>query len=278
MPATDGTDRDKEIHRMEKKLPVKPKSSSVQSVERAILLLETLAQENGDLSLTQIAGKLGWPKSTVHGLLATLRDHHYVDQSPETGRYRLGVRLFELGTQVARSWVIRDAAKPVMMRLSREFGETVQLGTEDDGEILYLDKLVSNSLVSILSDVGLRLPMHCSALGKVLLAHKTPAEVKRIVAQRGLAAMTKRTITSEAKLNRELNQVRERGFAIDDGEIMEGLCCVAAPIWDGNGQVRYAVSISGQARSMVGERFERITEELLLAAKEISYAMGARRN
>lgn len=261
---------------MEIKHPDKPKSSSVQSVERAILLLDTLAQENTDLSLTQIAGKLGWPKSTVHGLLATLRDHHFVDQSPETGRYRLGIRLFELGTQVARSWVIRDAAKPVMMRLSREFGETVQLGTEEDGEILYLDKLVSNSLVSILSDVGLRLPMHCSGLGKALLAYRTPAEIKRIIARRGLPAMTKRTITTEAALHQELSRIRERGFAMDDGEIMEGLRCVAAPIWDGNGNVRYAVSISGQARSMSGERLTHITEELIRAAKEISYAMGHR--
>lgn len=199
-----------------------------------------------------------------------------MDQSPETGRYRLGVRLFELGNQVARSWVIRDAARPVMMRLSREFGETIQLGTEDDGEILYLDKLVSNSLISILSDVGLRLPMHCSGLGKALLAHRTPTEIKRIIARRGLPAMTRRTITAEGALHQELSRIREQGFASDDGEIMEGLRCVAAPIWDGNGEVRYAVSISGQTRSMSGERLQHITEELVQAAKEISYAMGHR--
>jgi len=263
---------------MEKESHVRSRPSRVKSVEHALTLLELLAQENGEMSLTQLSQKVGWPKSTVHGLLATLRDFHYVEQSAESGRYRLGIRLFELGNQVARSWVIRDAARPVMLRLSREFGETVQLGTEDDGEILYLDKLVANTVVSIMSEVGLRLPMHCSGLGKVLLAQKSPAELRRIIARKGLPAFTKRTITTQAVLEEELARVRAQGYAMDDGEIMDGLRCVAAPIRDGNGQVRYAVSISAQARNMYGERLEQIIGELRQAAAEISYAMGSRKN
>ena len=185
---------------MKKDQPVKTGNSHIKSVERAILLLEALAQEDTEMSLSQLSQRLGWPKSTIHGLLATLRDFHYVDQSLENSNYRLGTRLFELGNRVARSWVIKDAARPVMLRLVREFGETVQLGTEDDGEILYLDKLVANSVVSIMSEVGVRLPMHCSGLGKVLLAQKSPAQLKRIIARKGLPAMTKRTITTQAKL------------------------------------------------------------------------------
>lgn len=253
-------------------------NSHIKSVERAIMLLETLAQDGSGMSLSQISQKLGWPKSTVHGLLTTLRDFCYVDQSLEDSTYRLGTRLFELGNQVARSWVIKEAARPVMLRLVREFGETVQLGTEDDGEILYLDKLVANSVVSIMSEVGLRLPMHCSGLGKVLLAQKSPTQIKRIIARKGLPAMTKRTITTQAKLEKELAQVRENGYAIDDGEIMDGLRCVAVPIWDGTGKVRYALSISGLARNMYGDRLEHIIDSLRQAAGEISYAMGSRRN
>lgn len=263
---------------MKKDQPVKTGSSHIKSVDRAILLLEALAQEDTEMSLSQLSQKLGWPKSTVHGLLATLRDYHYVDQSMENSSYRLGTRLFELGNRVARSWVIKDAARPVMLRLVKEFGETVQLGTEDDGEILYLDKLVANSVVSIMSEVGVRLPMHCSGLGKVLLAQKSPAQLKRIIARKGLPAMTKRTITTQAKLEKELERVRENGYAIDDGEIMDGLRCVAVPIWDGTGKVRYALSISGQARNIYGDRLEYIIDGLKQAAEEISYAMGSRRN
>ena len=254
----------------------KTKSSRVQSVERALKILDILANEGEAVSLTQIAQIIELPKSTVHGLIATLRDYHYVEQSEEDGKYYLGIRLFELGNQVSRSWDICDAARPAMKRLSREFGETVHLGAEDNGEVLYLDKITADSLINIMSDVGVRLPMHCSGLGKVLLAQKSPTEIKRFIAQRGLPALTTRTITTKTKLEQELQQVREQGYAIDDGEIMEGLRCVAAPVRDMDGKVRYAISISGQIRDMHGKRLDSIITEIKRTAKEISYAMGAR--
>ena len=263
---------------MEKKATEKKKMTSrVQSVERALKLVDVLAEKGEGMALTSIAKEVDLPKSTVHGLLATLRDYGYIEQSDESGLYRLGARLFELGSRVARSWDIRDAARPAMKRLSKEFGETVHLGAEDNGEILYLEKMDADSLVSILSDVGVRLPMHCSGLGKVLLAQKSKTELKRLISQRGLPALTKRTITSQAKLERELLQIREQGYAIDDGEIMDGLRCVAAPVEDMYGRVRYAISISGQVRDMYGKRLDRIIEEVKRAAREISYAMSSRR-
>jgi len=254
------------------------RSSRIQSVERALTLLEIIAKENTEMTLTELSLKIGLPKSTVYGLLATLRDYHYVDQSPETGRYKLGIRLFELGSQVSRSWAIRDVAHPVMQRLCRELGETVQLGTEESGAILYLEKIAPNSLVSILSEVGTRLPMHCSGLGKVLLAQKTPGEMRHYISQNDLIAMTKKTITSQAMLEKELEKVRNQKYAVDDEEIVEGLRCVAAPIWDWNGEVRYAISVSGQVSNMSGNRLNYVIQEVKQAAEEISYAMGNRKN
>ena len=255
----------------------KSKGSKVQSVERALMIVDVLAENGDKMSLTQLSQLLGWPKSTVHGLLSTLRDYSYIVQSEEDGRYWLGARFFELGNQVARSWSIRDAALPAMKRLSREFGDTVHLGAEDNGEVLYLEKVEADSLVNIMSDVGVRLPMHCSGLGKVLLAQKSKAELKRFISMRGLPALTKRTITSPAKLEEELAKIKEQGYAIDDGEIMEGLRCVAAPIEDINGKVRYAISVSGQVKDLHGGRLDRLILEVRRAAGEVSYALGNRR-
>jgi DNA-binding IclR family transcriptional regulator len=238
--------------------------------------MELLAGEGRELSLTEISKVVGWPKSTVHGLLATLRDYHYIEQSPVNGRYRLGIRLFELCSAVARSWNIRTVALPVMQQLNRELGEMVQLATEDKGEVLYLEKLDSTHMMRIVSETGMRLPMHCSGLGKALLAYKTPAEVKWIIGKRGLQRFTRRTIADAACLERELEQVRRRGYAVDDREVMDSLRCVAAPIRDRDGCVKYAVSVSGLASSLEGAHLERALEALKQTAENISFAMGYR--
>lgn len=252
-------------------------SGNIQSVDRALNILETISDAEDGLTLAQLSEQVNLPKSTVHGLVSTLRDHKFVSQTDEDGRYRMGIRLFELGTKLARSWDIRDAAKPAMRWLSKEFGETVHLGCEDNGEVLYLDKIAADSLISIVSDIGARLPMHCSGIGKALLAHKSESEVKRYIAYKGLMPLTGRTITDPDKLMQELEKVKEQGFALDDGEIMEGLRCVGAPIYDSDGLVRYAISVSGQVKDIYGKRLERLIIETQRAAKEITYALRKNR-
>ena len=251
--------------------------SHVQSVARSLMILDLLAQENREMSLTEIAKAMGWPKSTVHGLIATLKDYYYVDQSPVNGCYRLGVRLFELGNVVARSWDIKAIAMPIMQELNSRFGETVQLATEDKGEVLYLEKLDSTHLMRIVSEIGSRLPMHCTGLGKVLLAYKTPSEIKWILTKHGMRPMTSRTITDRETLERELIRIRRQGYAIDNREVMDSLSCVAAPIYNRDGDVKYAISVSGLANNFFGERMEKVKDELLKAADVISYAMGHRK-
>ena len=246
----------------------------VKSVERALQVLTALSEENKDVSLTEISNKLGWPKSTAHGILSTLREYRFVDQSAETGRYRLGVRLFELGHKVGRNWDIRETALPVLQSLNGKFGEMVQLATEDAGEVLYIEKIDSTQIIRIVSDIGKRLPMYCTGLGKVLLAYQTPAEVKRILSKSGMPGMTRRTITGLLEMTAELAKIRRQGYAVDDQEIMEGLRCVAAPIRDVDGAVRYAVSVSGLAERLTGEYFERVRDAVVVSAAEISRLMG----
>jgi len=251
-------------------------ASHVQSVVRALQVMQTLADENRELSLTEIADRLSWPKSTAHGILATLRDYRFVDQSSVNGRYRLGIRLFELGHKVAQNWDIRKIALPVMQKLNKQFGEMVQLATEDFGEVFYIEKVDSTHIIRIVSETGTRLPMHCSGLGKAMLAYRTPAEVKRILSRSGMRRMTNNTITDPVKMDIELAKIREQGFAMDDQEIMEGLRCVAAPIWDKRGDVRYAICVSGLAEQLKGEYLAQIREAVQESAREISYHMGYR--
>ncbi len=254
----------------------KKSDSHVQSLARAFELLEVLSMEKQDLSLTEIALRLKWPKSTVHGLLSTLRDYRYVDQSAINGRYRLGLRLFELGHKVAQNWDIRSTALPIMQKLNRQYGEMVQLATEDVGDVFYIEKVDSTQIIKIVSEIGARLPIHCSALGKVLLAYMPINDVRIILNRKGLVRMTKNTITEIEDLEMELSKIREQGYSFDDQEIMEGLRCVAAPIYDMNGEVHYAVSISAMADRLIDDYFEKVKHSVILAAQEISYNMGYR--
>ncbi|MCL1873777.1 MAG: IclR family transcriptional regulator [Clostridiales bacterium] len=256
----------------------KTEKSHVQSVARALQLLEMLANESRELSLTEIADGLGWPKSTAHGILATLRDYRFVDQSAHNGRYRLGIRLFEFGHKVARNWDIREIALPVMKKLNRQFGEMVQLATEDAGEVFYIEKIDSTHIIRIVSELGVHLPMHCTGLGKAMLAYRTPLEMKRILNQSGMQRMTIYTITDLLQMDAELMNIRNRGYAVDNQEIMEGLRCIAAPIRSKDGDVLYAISVSGLAERLAGDYFERVKEAVIEAAAEISYLMGYKEN
>ena len=248
--------------------------SHVQSLARALRLLETLANAEREISLTELADKLEWPKSTVHGILATLRDYRFVDQSDVNGRYRLGVRLFEYGQKAARNWGIREIALPVMQKLNAQCGEMVQLATEDAGEVFYLEKLDSTHIIRIVSEIGTRLPMHCSGLGKVLLAYRTPADARAILMRNGMRRMTNNTITDPVQMDMELAKIRKQGYALDNQEIMEGLRCVAAPIRDMNGNVKYAVSVSGLVERLTGDYFEFVKNAVIESAAEISRNMG----
>lgn len=249
----------------------------VQSVGRALQIIDLLAEQKREMALTEIAQTLEWPKSTTYGLIATLREFCYVDQSDITGKYRLGTRLFELGNIVARSWDIKTVAVPIMRTLSNLIGETVHLAVEDNGEVLYLEKVEAAQMFSIVSEIGSRLPMHCTGLGKVLLAYKSEPEVKWILSKRGLDKLTQKTITDKKSLMQELSKVRKQGYATDDGEIMDSLSCIAVPIFNKDKKVQYALSVSRlPSRNEGFDRAQVILEKLQNAAADISFAMGYR--
>lgn len=249
-------------------------SPQIRSVAKALIIINILAESKRAMSLAEIAAKMDMAKSTIHGLLSTLRDYGYIEQSDFDGNYRLGIILFEIGSKVAENWDVRKVAAPYIQKLVEETGETVHLVVLDKGEVLYIDKHESTQSLRIVSEIGSRLPAHCTGVGKALLAFLTLTEVKRIIASKGLKRYTPNTITDPEKLAMELEQIRKQGYAEDNEEIMESLRCVAAPIWDHNGKACAAISISGPLARMGRERMQLLTEHIVQTAMDISISLG----
>lgn len=246
----------------------------VRSVAKALAILDLLAAAGREMSLAEIASKTGLAKSTLHGLLVTLKSFRYVEQSTFDGTYRLGIRLFEIGSVVASSWDVRRVAAPHIQRLLDEFEETVHLAVLDQDQVLYIDKRETRRSLRIVSQVGARLPAHCSGVGKVLLAHLPTEEVRRIATARGLPRYTGNTITGLRQLEDELERVRSQGYALDNQEIMDGLRCVAAPIRDHTGRVSAAISVSGPVTRIAGDRLGQAVESVTRTAAGISADLG----
>ncbi|MDW7674491.1 MAG: IclR family transcriptional regulator [Bacillota bacterium] len=253
------------------------KSDQIRSVARALKILNLLGNANGEMALADISNQLGLAKSTVHGLLSTLRDFNYVEQSSFTGKYKLGISLFELGNVVARNWDLRTVAIPYIQKLLEETELTVHLAILDHGEVLYIDKREYKDVsLRIVSQVGMRLPAHCTGVGKVLLAYLSKNEVKRIITQKGLPLYTDNTISDLETLEKELAAIRQRGYALDREELMNSLGCVAAPIRNHEGNVIASISVSMHLSRLVGEKLDEVVAKVTETAKAISRGLGFR--
>ena len=249
-------------------------SKNVKSIVKAAAIIDILAGSDAPMALSAISRKLDMAKSTLHGLISTLVDVGYVAQDVETGYYFLGFKLFEIGSTVSRKWNERKLAYPHMQKLADLTGETVHLAVLDDGEVLYILKQESSDSIRIVTDMGIKLPAHCTGLGKVLLSGLLPYDFKKYTRVRSLDRYTDTTITSLEGLQEELDRIRAQGFAIDEQEFIEGLRCVAVPIHNHRGEVTCALSIAGPVARMRGQAFEAKLQSLLDAANEISRQMG----
>src|SRR5882724_2291520 len=219
----------------------------VQVLDRAVVILDMLAAVREDLSLFELSERLDLHKSTIHRLLMVLERHRLVERRPESGKYGLGLKLFELGTRAFARLGLGERAHPHLERLAAEAGETAHLCVLEDGEVLYLEKVEPSRTIRVPSTVGRRNPAHCTAVGKALLAFLPEADLDRLIQGRGLPAHTPNTITTPALLRRELRAIRQRGYAVDDEEIEEGLRCIGAPVRDHSGRVVASMSIAGPA-------------------------------
>jgi len=193
-----------------------------------------------------------------------------IERNNETGKYRLGLKLYELGNSVSLKKIMVDRARKYLEDLHWYLNETVHFATLKNGEVVYLDKIIADRNFVIISEVGKRLPAHCTGLGKAMLAFLPESDVKRIIKEKGLKKFTKNTITNKKDLFEELKKIRECGYAIDNEEIEDGLRCIAAPIFNGDGEVIAAVSSSGPSSRINETTYEEYSKHVIKTARLIS--------
>lgn len=248
----------------------------INSILRACRVLKCLAHDKDRFKVSELANQLNLDRSTTYRILLSLEKCGLVEKNLKTGEYCLGVGVFEVGSAYLRRIDLVEVAKPIMADLALKVQETVHLAVLSETEILYLDKVDSPRSVGVISKIGQRGPVHCTALGKVLLASLRPEERLRIMDQIRFQAFTPRTITSKRKLAEELNRVKKEGYAVDFREIEEDVECVAAPIWDHLGNVVAALSVSGPQKKINTPKEKDFIHQVMKAAALISHKMGYR--
>ena len=246
------------------------------SVAKAMELLQILSQAGKPLLLKELTALCGYPKSTVFGLLTTMRACDVVTQTPD-GRYALGLRLFEYGRQVERSWDISSVARPYMEHLSQQTGASVMLSICEGGSVITLDQVEARNGLRIVSEVGAHLPIYCTSQGKVFLAHRPVQEAEKLLRRQTLTPFTPHTVTDISALMQEAAACRANGYAIENGEYKIGLRSISAPVRTMEGEVKYAIGVIGMFRSAHSEEFRAAAEEVCATASMISTALGWRK-
>jgi DNA-binding IclR family transcriptional regulator len=246
----------------------------VQVLDRALAVLEVLSAEGPDLSLGEVSERLALHKSTVHRLIMVLERHNFVERNSISGRYRLGLKLFELGTKAVSQLGLRERARPFLERLVLETSETVHLCVLDNSEVVYLDKVEPERSVRMATSVGRRNPIHCTAVGKAIMAYLPISEVETIIRRHGMKTMTANTITNFLELKKELNTIRQRGYSIDDEEIEEGVRCVGCVVRNFSGEPLAAISASGPAFRVTREKVAGLAVPVMAAAHGLSSELG----
>ncbi len=248
--------------------------STVQSVERTLDIIETLSEYRTGVGVTTLSKDLKLHKSTVHRLLTTLMLRKYVEQDPETSKYRLGMKLFELGNAVLSKLDIRQQAMPYLRQLWKTTGETIQLAIVDQYNVLYIDVLETLEKVGVKSNVGERAPLYCSAAGKIWLANLPQERIDDILKNIKFESLTPYTIDSIDKLKVAINQAKETGYGVDNQEHSIDLSSVASAIKNSRGRVIACVSIVAPSLRTNIEKIKELGAKVKETAERISQSMG----
>jgi DNA-binding IclR family transcriptional regulator len=246
------------------------------SVQNALRVLDCFSATDRELGVSELARRLGLGKSTVHRLCTTLAAGGLLDHNPETGRYRLGLRLYELGALVGVHLDLHEAASPALNDVRNRTGETVQLAVLDGREVVYVERLESSHTVRLFGRVGHRNSAHCTSTGKVLLAYLPEAELDALLDGWVLEPRTPYTITDHGALRQALAEVRRRGWGENANEVEMGVASVGAPIRDASGTVVAALSVAGPAMRLDGGSLRRFASVVVEAADAVSRRLGYR--
>lgn len=247
---------------------------SIRSAERALNILK-LFKEEDEAGISEISRKLNLPKGTVYGLVKTLVQSGFLEKNEETRRYRCGVEIFRLGMRVAVSMDIRRISAECARKLCEEVREAVHLSVLMDGMCVNVDQFNPVKQFLLIPQVGSAVPAHCTATGKCLLSQLSDEQLQTVIKRVGLPRYTPHTITEETELRRQLQEIRDREFAVADQEALLGLSCVGAPIKDYSGKVVAAISVAGSTETvMKKERFREIVRAVKRAAGDIADKLG----
>ncbi|GKV64837.1 MULTISPECIES: IclR family transcriptional regulator [unclassified Sporosarcina] len=249
-------------------------TGTVQSVDRALLILEKLKDTPKGLGVTELSTELHVSKSTAHRLLTSLLKKGFVRQNLENQKYMLGLKLIEFGQTVTDHLDIRSAASGHLRRLAEKVGETAHLVIRERSEIVYIDKIESSATIRMFSNIGKRAPMHCTGVGKAILAFLPYQDIVAIVEEKGLEKFTSKTIIELDALFEHLEMIRNRGYSIDDEEHELGIKCAAAPILNYKGEVIAGISVAGPIMRVSEEKLGEMSREVLKTSKAISMDLG----
>ena len=246
----------------------------LKTIGDAFNILRALGEEGRPMGVADLSAREGYGRSKVHRLLDTLRYEGWVDQDPVTRKYSLGSAVLELARSKLKSTDLIKVVEPYLAEMVRKCDETGHLAVLDHNQVLYLDKKEAPQAIGIISSIGERMPLHCTALGKILLAGLDSKACKRVIDSAGLKPYTPHSIVDYQELVEELDQIRQQGFAEDNEEVLVGMYCLAAPIKNHMGRVEAAVSVSVPVYRLTTEKKALVKREAVHAAAMASGQLG----
>ena len=243
-------------------------------IDRAAHILDCFGFDHQELSVSEIGAKTALHRSTAHRILMALEYNDLIRQNPETGKYRLGIKLFKLGHQAVSHLNLREICRPFLTRIMNETKETVHLAVLDDDQVLYLDKVEGPHALRMPSRVGRHIPTYCTSLGKAMLSCLDEQAVRAILRKQALTAYTTHTVKSIEQLLADVRAVHKRGYAVDNEEIEIGLRCVGAPIRDHTGGMVGAISTAAPSARLAEKNIPVVGRLVMAVAAEISQELG----
>ncbi|MFK7875927.1 MAG: HTH-type transcriptional regulator BhcR [Paracoccaceae bacterium] len=251
--------------------------NTIKSLDRAMQVFEYLSQAAQGKTLTALAYDLGQSPATVYRILTTLEGRGLVEFEAGEQVWHIGPKAFVIGSRFLRRTSLVDRARPVMRKLMEQTGETANLGVEQDGSVLFLSQVETNSTIRAFFPPGTLSPMHASGIGKALLAEMEPDRLARTLMGRTLAQFTDFTITDLETLQQDLDAIRARGFSIDGEEKNLGMRCIAAPVFDVNAEAVAGISVSGPTSRVGIQDIDRLSEAVIDAAATLTLSIGGTR-
>ncbi len=250
------------------------RDGGVQSVDRALSILETLAEDDEGYRLSDLAVRTGLSASTVHRLLATLESRRFVQFDRAQSKWHVGVRSFTVGASFARRRNFSTQAIPYLRKLRDLTRETANLAVVDDEFIIVLTRMESREIMRSLTQVGGRVAMVTSGVGKAVLATYSDEDVGAVIRHHGMPRLTEKSIVRPGDLFKELEKIRRQGFAIDDEEACMGLRCIAAVVYNDCAEPLAAISVSGMTSRLTDERLPLLGQTVREVAAELTLALG----